>query len=726
MTEPGRPEYPKRTRLETWRARHRGESLEKTYWQSTLDDSDWFETKLPGQWASRDEFATSRMKIGGPFAYRTRFTISDRPPGERVRIVASGVFYSAHYWLDDNYLGDRQGYVTRQELDCTDQFGGDSEHCIAIELECPDQHKSASKKIITGVFSHWDAIPADFNPGGICGSVDLVATGPAYLGDPLLIPLDITSSVARMELRIDANSATETSTRLFIRLIEDDTGIEATGCERVWELQAGDNQAQFPLTLSEPRLWWPRALGEPNLYRLELELQGPDGTVWDRRSVTTGIRDIQVENWRFEINGERLFIRGSNYAPTKAALSLVRRGDVERDLALARDANLDLLRVHGHVGTPDLYETADRNGMLIWQDFPLQWSYARQIKASALSQIRAMVRNLGNHPSIAMWCCHNEPTPINTTDLDRWTPTQTAVVIGSAVAPTWNKNVLDPALRKATQLADPSRFVNEKSGELPSVHSHGTDVHLYFGWYLDDMRRFKTLLRRFPRLGRFVSEFGAQALPDLDILETISPGITDRWPDIDWDELDSACAQSSIMRRRVPTTGHETLASYIDATQRYQADLLRYHIETIRKLQYQPAGGFCQFQFNDSAPAVTWSVIDHLGRPKAGYEALRRANADVIIVADAPVRPFEPGSTFATELHVVSQLRHAIADTKFHAAIGANSLTWEGNVDADSVALVGRLKTKLPDRAGSARLVLTLDDSTGAQIASNSYDITIA
>ena len=90
--------------------------------------------------------------------------------------------------------------------------------------------------------------------------------------------------------------------------------------------------------------------------------------------------------------------------------------EFRHDVELAREAGLDLLRVHGHISRPELYDAADELGMLLWQDFPLQWGYARSIRKEAVRQAREAVDQLGHHPSIAVWCAHNEPVAAN---LDR-------------------------------------------------------------------------------------------------------------------------------------------------------------------------------------------------------------------------------------------------------------------------------------------------------------------
>ena len=98
------------------------------------------------------------------------------------------------------------------------------------------------------------------------------------------------------------------------------------------------------------------------------------------------------------MNGEPLFVKGVNLAPTRQALAEATPAEVRRDVELAREAGLDLIRVNGHIARPELYDAADELGMLVWQDFPLQWGYARTIRKEAVRQAREAVDLLGPPP----------------------------------------------------------------------------------------------------------------------------------------------------------------------------------------------------------------------------------------------------------------------------------------------------------------------------------------
>ena len=121
---------------------------------------------------------------------------------------------------------------------------------------------------------------------------------------------------------------------------------------------------------------------------------------------------------------------------------------------------------------------------------------------------------------------------------------------------------------------------------------------------------------------RFVSEFGAQAVPSGDAAAFARP---ERWPDLDWDELELRYAlQKPVFDRQVPPDGYATFAGWRDATQRHQAQVIRRMIEELRRLKYRPTGGFAQFLFADAQPGVTWSVLDHERRPSSATTRCRR------------------------------------------------------------------------------------------------------
>jgi beta-mannosidase len=316
-----------------------------------------------------------------------------------------------------------------------------------------------------------------------------------------------------------------------------------------------------------------------------------------------------------------------------------------------------------------------------------------------------------------VWCGHNEPVAIDPTEPGD-DPVRRARLAVRRVAgmqlPTWNRTLLDRSITRALCSADGTRPVVAHSGVWPHLPKlDGTDTHTYFGWYHGDERDLPVFVGAWPRMARFVSEFGAQAVPDeADFCDP------DRWPDLDWARLaERHGLQKRAFDRYVPPAAFATFAEWRAATQRYQATLVKRHVEELRRLKYRPTGGFAQFAFADGAPVVSWSVLDHRRNPKLAYHALREACAPVIVVADRLPPLLRAGDGLALDVHIVSDLRRALDDLTCVVTAswpgGAHRWRFAGGVGPDECALVGTLQIEAPDVDGTFVLDLEV---TGASL----------
>jgi len=691
----------------TWRAQAADEGLRRAFPDERLDDSSWPEIDVPGHWRSNRAFSGH----DGPLLFRRRFESDPLPQGRRAWLALDGLFYLGDVWLDGAYVGATEGYFFPHTFDVTDTMRGRREHLLAVEVTCAPPSDRTAKRNITGVFQHWDCLDPDWNPGGIWRPVRLEETGAVRIVRLRALCGEATDVRAVLSFRAELDAADAAAVTLRTTVGDIDHEIEQP-------LAAGRNQVAWTVTVDRPDLWWPHALGDQPLCDVSVEVRADNGRVSDRRRFRTGLRHVQMKRWVLWVNGERLFVKGSNQGPTRMALAEAEPAELAVDVALAKDAGLDLLRIHGHISRPELYDAADEAGLLLWQDMPLQWGYARGIRKQAARQAREAVDLLGHHPSIAVWCGHNEPLALDSDADLRW-----GRLVAAMELPTWNKTVLDRSVRRALETSDHSRSIVTHSGVWPSLGSGGTDAHLYFGWYHGDERDLPRFLSAWPRFARFVSEFGAQAVPASD--EFVA---TERWPDLDWDRLERTHAlQKSIFDRVVPPADFDTFDEWRHATQRYQATLIKHHVETLRRLKYRPTGGFCQFCFADGHPGVTWSVLDHRRVPKAGHLALKEACAPVIVVAERLAACYAPGDAIALSLHVVSDLRQALHGARVQSRLrwtgGDHSWAWEGDVPADSCTLVGTIQAVAPPVMGPLALDLDLEH---AQVkTSNRYDSVI-
>jgi beta-mannosidase len=232
----------------------------------------------------------------------------------------------------------------------------------------------------------------------------------------------------------------------------------------------------------------------------------------------------------------------------------------------------------------------------------------------------------------------------------------------------------------------------------------GTDAHLWFGWYEGEVDELSELAATVPRLVRFVSEFGAQAVPGSDgFLEP------DAWPDLAWERVvEEFGGQTAVFDQRVSPDDFATFADWRDATQAYQAFVVRRTIEILRRLKYRPTGGFCLYKLSDTTPAVGFGVNDHERVPKAAYATLRDCCQPVLAVVDVP-RRIAASTEASYDVHVVSDLRHELGDATVTIELRAGEVhtRWgfRGDLPADSCVKVGEIGFTAPP---AGRVAFTL------------------
>ena len=678
-----------------WRASPADDELRRNGIGIDVDDSDWTTLPVPSHWQGHAAFAGN----DGPVLHRRRFDHERPAEGERVFITFDGIFSQADVWLDGAYLGDPEGYFVPHSFDVTSLLRLGEEHVLAVEVTSAKQRDGA-KRSITGAFQD-PQIAGSWNPGGIWRPVRLDRTGPVRIDRCRVLCRDANDK--RAHLRCTARLDSDAARPVTISTIVDGVVL----AEQHQSLARGTNEVSWNLDIPEPELWWPWTMGDQPLTEVTVEVSC-DGVSSHRHTVRTGLREVAFQDWAFSVNGERLFAKGALLGPSRLALGDATPEELRRDVSLAREAGLDLLRIHRHVARPETYAAADELGMLLWQDFPLHGSYARTVRKQAVDQARAAVDLLGHHPSIVLWCGHD-------------TPEESAV---RQQVPTWNKTILDRWVKRAFERADESRPVVAHSGVPPHLPQlDGTDSNLRFGWDHGDERDLGGFAATLPRMVRFVSGFGAASVPeDAAFVEP------ERWPALDWEVLEAEHGyERERFERYVPPASSATFDGWRQATQRYQAILLRHQIETLRRLKYRPTGGFCFATFVDPAPAISTSVLDHERRPKLAFHAITEACRPVIVVADRLPATVAPGDALALDVHVVSDVHRVLDLVECTAMLrwagGEHTWHWEGDCPPDACVRVGTVQFVVPDTPG--QLWLDLAIVHGDEAATNRYTSTI-
>jgi beta-mannosidase len=674
--------------------------------------SRWEEVQVPGHWQSHPSFARSQ----GPVLYARRYSMEIPSPGCRRWLRIDGVFSEADVWLDGAYLGDLEGYVGSRQCEITQLSKLDTEHQLVLEVSCPPQSSSAPKRTLNGAYQAWPGTDPEWNPGGIRSSVTLRDTGPISISSLRVVCRDADEARAHLLLNVALDADANRRIRLRTRV----AGAVATETEHL--LAAGSNEVAWGLDIPEPALWWPRSRGPQNLTEITVEILH-EGQLSDSTTKVTGLREVAWDQWICSINGKRIFLKGANLLPIRLDIANASPDEIEHHLRLVVEAGLDMVRVNSHIAPDHLYALADQMGILILQDLGLSARYARSVRARAIDHAKAAVDRLGHHPSIIMWSAHDDPTGSN----PRLNPRAHSFSgrlrhhIREQL-PSWNRTVLDRFIKRAVERADPTRPCVPSGGSAPHLPMlEGADSRLWMGWTHGRAHDIVGVARTMPSRVRFVAEFGAQAVPDSADFVT-----TTTWPQLDWQSLHTRHgAETSNLLSHCPTEKFADFEQWRRATQEHQADLIRTYVETLRRLKYQPTGGFGVFSLNSPAPLISYALVDHLGRPTLGYQALRTACSPVLVIADQLEAPITPGSLHHLRVHVVNDLPTHITAARLRCEVHQTADHWEfeGDIEADSCTFVGKVSLRTPPDLEELRFDLHLeaDGPEGKIAVSNSY-----
>ena len=461
--------------------------------------------------------------FNSPFVYRKSFPCPEGwnrdDADDRVRLQFDGINWKADIVLNGAPVGRIEGAFTDASFDITSLL--QEENRLEVTVFPPDHpgmtkqntlERCATNGGILGADNPtfhasigWDWIPTIRGRNmGIWNDVRLVRCGPVRIVDPT-----VRFGFNAQESLPPVLDTTQVLVTLGATLVNDSGHTVQT----VWEgrygdvpfsqpvrLAAGETQAvTAQVTLEHPRLWWPNGYGEPYLYTVSMQAGDSDSL-----SFQSGVRQLTYStagnNLRIWINGRRLVGRGGNWGFSDSNLKY-KASDYETAMRLHRHENFNLVRNWvGMIGDEEFYEAADRNGILIWQDFwlanPADGPDPYD-EALFMANAENMLHRVRNHPSLLLWCGRNEGYPPQT---------------------------LDRALRKLVAEDDPGSFYLSSSAD-DIVSGRGTYYRLPSKayWQLDQIPWFRN------ESVMFHSERGMPNFPNYESLVRIMPA-DQAWP----------------------------------------------------------------------------------------------------------------------------------------------------------------------------------------------------
>ncbi|KAI0068656.1 glycoside hydrolase family 2 protein [Artomyces pyxidatus] len=419
-------------------------------------------------------------------------------------------------------------------------------------------------------------------------------------------------------------------------------------------LSNGEGQIKFHLNKSEVELWYPVGHGKQPLYQVEIRVYDKQSNLLDSRTDKIGFRRaIIVEDklddedgltFLFEINNVRTFCGGSCWIPADSFVTTITPERYRAWLQLLVDGNQNMIRVWGGgIYEQDVfYEICDELGIMVWQDFafgcgqyPAYDSFLKNITVEAEQN----VKRLRHHPSIVIFTGNNEDYQVAESlklELDYDDETSDFRKTNFPARYIYER-VLPSIVEKHSDIHYHRSSPYSGHGKPTTDKQYG-DLHQWNVWHgsQEPWHNWDILA------GRFVSEFGMEAYPNIRTVDYWTGGDkSERFPQsrttVNHNKADG-------FERRLELYLMENfkhafdIESYVYYTQILQAETLssayRLWRRNWRGKGKEYTAGALVWQINDCWPVTSWAIIDYFLRPKPAYFSIARE-----------LRPFTVGMT---------------------------------------------------------------------------------
>jgi beta-galactosidase len=274
---------------------------------------------------------------------------------------------------------------------------------VSFDIEITEQLVSGSNEISVRVDNgiDRDLIPSQkadfFQYGGLTRDVWLTTTPQNRLKQVRVS----TPEVSKAQARITLNAITDTVDEFV------PSGFRTTITSPNGAVVAIGDTLEF--NIENPALWSPET---PQLYRLVTQMLNADGEVIDTFEDNFGLRWFEFKaNGPFYLNGERLLLRGTHLHEGHAGYGSAMT-DEQRiaDLTAIKELGANFVRLGHYSHDPVIYDTADKLGIILYDEVP--WNRGgvgqAQWRANTQAMTRRMIEQNYNRASIILWSLGNE------------------------------------------------------------------------------------------------------------------------------------------------------------------------------------------------------------------------------------------------------------------------------------------------------------------------------
>lgn len=457
-------------------------------------ESGWSEVEIPHTWNAKDMQVQANNFYEGAAYYKKNYFFPADLKGKRVFLRFEGVGSCAEVFVNGMLATSHKGGYSAFACEISPLLKVGEENEIIVKAD----NKSRP-----------DVIPVNHNLfgvyGGIYRPVWLIVTEPYNISvtdcaspGVYITQKNVSKKQADVKVKVKLDNGTLQPVPVTLQnTIYDQEGKQIATDSQSFELTAQGEQAyESSFTIKKPTLWQGRE--NPYLYKVVSRLI-KDGQVIDEMVQPLGLRKYEIVAGKgFYLNGEKYPMYGvTRHQDWWGLGSALKNENHDFDLATIMDVGATTVRFAHYQQSDYLYSRCDSLGLIIWAEIPFVNRVTGQEAENCRNQLREMIRQSFNHPSIYVWGLHNE-----------------------VYQPHQYTKELTQSLHDLAKTEDPDRYTVSVNGYGHMEHPVNLvadiqGMNRYFGWYEKKIQDIKPwvegLEKEYPHQKLMLTEYGADA-----------------------------------------------------------------------------------------------------------------------------------------------------------------------------------------------------------------------
>ena len=444
----------------------------------------WNWVNIPHTWNNIDGQDGGNDLYRGTAFYAKELEKMDLPKADRYFLEIQGANSSAILYVNGKKLANHDGGYSTWRVDITDAL--EDKNLFVFEVDNSQNDRVYPQN-------------ADFTfYGGIYRDLNIIAVNEShfdleYYGTPgIKVTPEVVGKDAKVEVEVFVKNAKETQ-KLVYTLKDAEGNVVAEK-----ETPASETVASFEI--ENVHLWHGKK--DPYLYTTEVCLK--DEEVLDNVSARFGCRTFEIhpENG-FILNGEEYPLRGvSRHQDRWGVGNALLKEHHDEDMDLICEVGATTIRLAHYQHDQYFYDLCDERGMVVWAEIPYISTHMPNGRENTITQMKELVVQNYNHPSIVVWGLSNEITMHGDSDEDL---RENHVILNDLVHEMDKTRLTTMACVSMCSMDDP--YV-----QIPDTVSYNH----YFGWYGGDTSQngpwFDEFHAKYPNIPIGCSEYGCEAL----------------------------------------------------------------------------------------------------------------------------------------------------------------------------------------------------------------------